>query len=58
MNKPESLIAKADDRKGHDIKYRINSNKLLSELGFEFIYDFDESLERTVKSLIENESRG
>lgn len=52
MNKPHSLIKQADDRKGHDKKYSICSEKIKNELSFEFEYDFDNSLIQTVQSFI------
>jgi len=53
MGKPESLISFVKDRLGHDRRYSINSSKL-KELGWESNFDFDSSLEETVKWYIDN----
>jgi dTDP-glucose 4,6-dehydratase len=34
MKKPESLIEFVEDRKGHDLRYAIDSTKIQNQLGF------------------------
>jgi dTDP-glucose 4,6-dehydratase len=48
MKKPDSLIEYIEDRKGHDRRYAINSNKIQRELGWKQSNSFDEALEKTV----------
>jgi dTDP-glucose 4,6-dehydratase len=55
VGKPESLITPVKDRKGHDFRYSIKSEKI-ERLGFEFSKNFDEELERTVRWYIDNEA--
>jgi len=49
MNKPESLIEYVEDRKGHDFRYAINSNRIQSELGWEPTVTFEQGLARTIE---------
>ena len=46
--KPESLITYVTDRPGHDRRYALTSDKLMSETGWKPRVDFDEGLRRTV----------
>ena len=55
LKKPSSLIRFVDDRPGHDARYSLNSAKLRS-LGWRTEHSYDESLRKTVKWYIENES--
>jgi dTDP-glucose 4,6-dehydratase len=54
VGKPKSLIKPVADRQGHDRRYSISSRKL-SDLGFKFTADFDDTLERTVRWYAEHE---
>lgn len=54
LNKPEMLITFVEDRKGHDLRYAVNSNKIHNELGWLPETDFDEGIEKTVKWYLEN----
>lgn len=54
LNKPESLIAFVDDRKGHDRRYAIDSSKICKELGWEPITKFEEGIEKTIEWYVEN----
>jgi dTDP-glucose 4,6-dehydratase len=47
--KSEVLISFVPDRKGHDLRYAINSSKINKELGFEPRYGFDEGLNLTIE---------
>jgi dTDP-glucose 4,6-dehydratase len=48
LSKSEDLIQFVDDRKGHDRRYAINSNKIKKELGWEQHYSFDEGIRKTI----------
>ena len=49
------LITYVTDRKGHDMRYAIDSRKLQQELGWEPSLQFEEGIERTVKWYLDNE---
>ena len=49
------LITYVTDRKGHDIRYAIDSRKLQKELGWEPSLQFEEGIEETVKWYLENQ---
>ena len=53
LGKPESLIVYTEDRKGHDLRYALDNSKLVNEIGFRFIDDFDSNLEKTIRSYLE-----
>jgi dTDP-glucose 4,6-dehydratase len=55
LNKPESIITFVEDRPGHDSRYSLDSTKTRKELGWKPKFDFEKSLESTVKWYIENE---
>ena len=42
-------------RKGHDLRYAIDSNKLKHELGWEPSLQFEEGIERTVRWYLDNQ---
>jgi dTDP-glucose 4,6-dehydratase len=42
------LIRYVEDRKGHDRRYAINSNKIKQELGWQQQYDFEKALDITI----------
>ena len=48
MNKPEELITFVTDRKGHDLRYAIDSSKVEKELGWERTYTFDSGIKETI----------
>ena len=50
------LITYVTDRKGHDLRYAIDSTKLKHELGWEPSLQFEEGIEKTVKWYLENEA--
>ena len=54
LGKGEELIIYVADRKGHDRKYSIDSEKLRRELGWTPRTDFAEGLERTVRWYLES----
>ena len=51
----ECLITYVTDRKGHDFRYAIDSNKLKHELGWEPSLQFEEGIERTVRWYLDNQ---
>lgn len=51
----DSLITYVTDRKGHDLRYAIDSRKLQRELGWEPSLQFEEGIEKTVKWYLDNQ---
>ena len=49
------LITFVTDRKGHDMRYAIDSGKLKRELGWEPSLQFEEGIEKTVRWYLENQ---
>jgi len=49
LGKSESLISFVEDRKGHDWRYSIDTNKIKNELGWINEVDFDNGLHETVE---------
>jgi len=54
LKKPESLIKYVKDRPGHDRRYAIDDSKIKNELGWSQEYDFQTSMNQTVKWYIDN----
>ncbi|MDD3860689.1 MAG: dTDP-glucose 4,6-dehydratase [Bacteroidales bacterium] len=50
-----SLITFVQDRAGHDLRYAIDSTKLMTELGWKPSLKFEEGLEKTVDWYLKNE---
>ena len=48
------LIKFVDDRKGHDLRYAINNNKIKKTFGFRSKYKFENALDSTVKWYLNN----
>jgi len=55
LGKPKSLIKPVEDRLGHVKRHAVNTAKIESQLGWKAQFDFDESMERTVRWYVENE---
>ena len=55
MNKPEDLIEFVEDRKGHDLRYAIDSSKVEKELGWNRTYTFEKGIEETINWYLNNE---
>ena len=51
----DKLITYVTDRKGHDLRYAIDSNKLKHELGWEPSLQFEEGIEKTVRWYLDNQ---
>lgn len=54
LNKPESLITFVEDRKGHDLRYAINPEKIEKELNWTPETKFDKGIENTINWYLEN----
>ena len=52
----DHLITYVTDRKGHDLRYAIDSNKLKNELGWEPSLQFEEGIEKTVRWYLDNQN--
>ncbi|MCW3806109.1 dTDP-glucose 4,6-dehydratase [Plebeiibacterium marinum] len=50
-----SLITFVKDRAGHDMRYAIDSSKLMKELGWEPSLQFEEGIEKTIDWYLDNE---
>lgn len=59
LGRPEGsslhLITHVEDRKGHDLRYAIDSSRLKEELGWEPSLQFEEGLELTVRWYLDNQ---
>lgn len=59
LGRPEgsslSLITYVEDRKGHDLRYAIDSTRLKEELGWEPSLQFEEGLEKTVRWYLDHQ---
>ncbi len=59
LGRPENsdldLITFVTDRKGHDMRYAIDSRKIQRELGWEPSLQFEEGIERTVRWYLDNQ---
>ena len=51
----DSLITYVEDRKGHDMRYAIDSSRLQRELGWEPSLQFEEGIEKTVRWYLEHQ---
>ena len=51
----QDLISFVEDRKGHDFRYAVNSNKI-EMTGWKCEFDFEESLKKTVKWYLNNKN--
>lgn len=54
LNKPESLITFVGDRKGHDLRYAIDPEKIHKELGWLPTTKFDDGIKLTIDWYLEN----
>lgn len=54
MSKSENLIKFVEDRKGHDLRYAMDSSKMLNELKWEAKTHLINGLQKTIKWYVEN----
>lgn len=54
IGKSEDLITFVEDRKGHDLRYAIDSTKAEKELGWELTYTFEKGIKETVDWYLKN----
>jgi len=54
MGKPDGLVTRVEDRKGHDRRYALDCSKL-KRLGFKHQYDFETGLAQTIAWYLANE---
>lgn len=54
LGKPESLITYVADRKGHDMRYAIDSTKIHNELGWKPETEFADGIKKTVQWYLEH----
>lgn len=52
----EKLITYVKDRAGHDLRYAIDANKIMRELGWQPSLQFEEGLEKTVDWYLSNQT--
>jgi len=52
----EKLITYVTDRAGHDLRYAIDANKIMNELGWEPSLQFEEGIEKTIDWYVENQT--
>ena len=55
LGKGKEMIEYVDDRKGHDRRYSLNSDKIEKELGWKPEKNFEKGIKETVKWYVENE---
>lgn len=55
LNKSEDLISFVEDRKGHDLRYAIDSTKAEKELGWKRTYTFEKGIKETIDWYINNQ---
>lgn len=54
LGKPETLIHYVRDRKGHDMRYAIDSTKIQNELGWKPQIDFEDGIKKTIQWYLTN----
>ena len=55
LGKSEDLIEFVQDRKGHDLRYAIDSSKVEKELGWERTYNFEDGIKETIDWYLANQ---
>jgi dTDP-glucose 4,6-dehydratase len=55
IGESEKLITYVTDRAGHDLRYAIDANKIMKELGWEPSLQFEEGIEKTIHWYMENQ---
>lgn len=54
LKKPESLITYVSDRKGHDLRYAIDSTKIQTKLGWLPVTKFEDGMRKTITWYLEH----
>ena len=49
LEKPESLITYVGDRKGHDLRYAVDTAKIKNELGWQPAIGLGEGMRKTIE---------
>ena len=55
LGKSEDLIEFVTDRKGHDLRYAIDSSKVEKELGWTRTYNFEDGIKETIDWYLNNQ---
>ncbi len=55
VGESEKLITYVTDRAGHDLRYAIDANKIMNELGWEPSLQFEEGIEKTIHWYMDNQ---
>ena len=55
LGKSEDLIEFVEDRKGHDLRYAIDSSKVEKELGWTRTYNFEDGIKETIDWYLANQ---
>ena len=55
LGKSEDLITFVEDRKGHDLRYAIDSSKAERELGWDRTYTFEDGIKETIDWYVNNQ---
>ena len=55
LGKSEDLIEHVEDRKGHDLRYAIDSSKAEKELGWNRTYNFEDGIKETIDWYVNNQ---
>ena len=55
MNKSTDLISFVEDRKGHDLRYAIDSSKVEKSLGWNRSYTFEDGIKETIDWYLNNQ---
>ncbi|MEM2930731.1 MAG: dTDP-glucose 4,6-dehydratase [Thermoproteota archaeon] len=55
MGKPRSLMELVEDRPGHDVRYSLDSSKIVNQLGWKPRHGFSVALNTTVEWYLDNE---
>ena len=55
LGKSEDLITFVEDRKGHDLRYAIDSTKAEKELGWNRTYTFEDGIKETIDWYVNNQ---
>jgi len=55
LGKSEDLIEFVTDRKGHDLRYAIDSSKVEKELGWTRTYNFEDGIKETIDWYLDNQ---